>query len=674
MTKYNSTIFLIFLCICIPCLIVFSQEKKDTTQILEIPEVISIGKIEKNAIIPYQKLEGKELETLNSLSVADALKFFSGVQLKDYGGVGGMKTVNIRGMGSQHVGVFYDGIQLGNAQNGTVDLGKFSLDNLESISLYNGQKSEIFQPAKDFGSASSIYLKSKIPQFKEQKKTNLSMNYRSGSFNLINPSINWEQKLSESLNSSLNFEYVNSNGKYKFRQSERASNGSIIWDTTAIRQNGNINAFRAEAGLFGKLSKGIWNIKAYYYDSERQIPGAIVKNVYHRYEKQWDRNFFIQGSLEKKITSKYKFSFNAKYAYDHTHYLQNDIKSKYINNTFKQKEFYFSWVQQYSFFSFWDASLSADYQYNSLDADLPFFAFPDRNSELIAAATSLHFSRFKFQASLLGTYIQEKIKKTSLSQASPNKKEYTPSVFIYFKPFRALDFDVHAFYKRIFRMPTFNDLYYTDFGNSLLRPEYTTQYDAGINYSKYFNSGIFYQVELETDVYYNEVRDKIIAYPKGQQFRWTMLNLGKVRIRGIDISALTSYKLYKNLLLNLKATYTYEDAQDISSPTLYNYKNQIPYIPWNSGSLLISILYKKWNLNYSFIYTGERYNQPANIPANYEKEWYTHDFSLTHDISLKIMNLKAGIEINNIFNKQYAIVRNYPMPGRNYRLSLKINI
>ncbi|WP_449399736.1 TonB-dependent receptor [Chryseobacterium wanjuense] len=63
-------------------------------------------------------MAGDELERLNSQSVADALRYFSGVQIKDYGGIGGLKTINIRSMGSQHVGVFYDGIQIGNAQNG----------------------------------------------------------------------------------------------------------------------------------------------------------------------------------------------------------------------------------------------------------------------------------------------------------------------------------------------------------------------------------------------------------------------------------------------------------------------------------------------------------------------------------------------------------------------------
>jgi tRNA pseudouridine(55) synthase len=85
-------------------------------------------------------LSGERLQRLNSHNVADALRYFSGIQIKDYGGVGGLKTVNIRSMGTNHVGVFYDGIELGNAQNGTVDLGRFSLDNMESVTLYNGQK------------------------------------------------------------------------------------------------------------------------------------------------------------------------------------------------------------------------------------------------------------------------------------------------------------------------------------------------------------------------------------------------------------------------------------------------------------------------------------------------------------------------------------------------------
>ena len=140
--------------------------KTDTVRTLEELTVTAGRHVE---VIPAQTLSGDELNRLNSQSVADALRYFSGVQIKDYGGVGGIKTVNIRSMGTNHTGVVYDGVELGNAQNGQIDLGQFSLDNIDGISLYNGQKSEILQPAKDFGSAGSIYISTRTPRFAEQE-------------------------------------------------------------------------------------------------------------------------------------------------------------------------------------------------------------------------------------------------------------------------------------------------------------------------------------------------------------------------------------------------------------------------------------------------------------------------------------------------------------------------
>lgn len=130
---------------------------------------VSVVAVRERTIVKPQVLTDSVLQRLNSQSVADALRYFTGVQVKDYGGIGGIKTVNIRSMGTNHVGVFYNGVQLGNAQNGQVDLGRYSLDNVESISLYNGQKSDIFQTAKDFSASSAIYVTTRRPRFTGRK-------------------------------------------------------------------------------------------------------------------------------------------------------------------------------------------------------------------------------------------------------------------------------------------------------------------------------------------------------------------------------------------------------------------------------------------------------------------------------------------------------------------------
>lgn len=183
--------------------------------LLKLKEVTIYSNRMQKKMSPVQILSGKELEKLNVYSVADALRYFSGVQIKDYGGIGGLKTVNIRSMGSHHVGVFYDGIELGNAQNGVVDLGRFSLDNMEVISLYNGQKSAIFQPAKDYSSASAIYMQTRKPLFKGEKKNNLNIGVKGGSFSTINPSLLWEHRFNERISSSISTEYMYTSGRYK---------------------------------------------------------------------------------------------------------------------------------------------------------------------------------------------------------------------------------------------------------------------------------------------------------------------------------------------------------------------------------------------------------------------------------------------------------------------------
>ena len=135
--------------------------------LLHIREVVVTARQPFHEVIPVQRLKGERLQQLNSQSVADALRYFSGLQIKDYGGVGGIKTVNIRSMGTNHLGIFYDGMELGNAQNGQTDLGQYSLDNVEEIALYNGQKSDILQSAADYAKAGTVYIRTRQPQFAE---------------------------------------------------------------------------------------------------------------------------------------------------------------------------------------------------------------------------------------------------------------------------------------------------------------------------------------------------------------------------------------------------------------------------------------------------------------------------------------------------------------------------
>ena len=635
-----------------------------------LKEFVVYGKSLHKDVIPAQVLSGEELRRLNSNSVADALRYFSGVQVKDYGGVGGIKTVNIRSMGTNHTGVVYDGVELGNAQNGQIDLGQFSLDNIESLSLYNGQKSQILQPAKDFGSAGTIYMRTRTPSFQEGESYHARATLRFGSFDLISPSANIELRLSDRVNASLSTDWINSSGKYKFRYRRVNPAGELAYDTTAVRQNGDINSTRIEANLYGTLSSGSWTFKAYNYNSERGVPGAIVNNVWRRGERIWDTNSFAQGRYTGTFGN-FTTMNNLKYAFYRTHYVNNDDKQVKIDNLYKQREIYFSSANIYEFSRVFQLSASYDFMWNALEADMYGFAKPDRYSNYLSIAAALDLPRFKMQASGLGAFIHDVLRG---QEAPKDKAVFTPAVFVSFNPLRYTSaLSLRAFYKKSFRMPTFNDLYYADMGNSKLNPEHVTQYNLGIVYD-HSSRSFWSNFRISTDVYYNKVKDKIVAYPKGQQFRWTMLNLGKVDIQGVDVSTQLTVNPMRELYITFRGQYTYQRAIDVTDPADNYYRDQIPYIPRNSGSAVINASWKGWGLNYSWIYVGERYNQQENIRYNYTQPWYTSDISVSKDFRLDNVSLRALLEVNNLLSQDYDVILNYPMPKRNFRVTLSVEI
>ncbi|MDD4438896.1 MAG: TonB-dependent receptor [Tissierellia bacterium] len=645
---------------------------------LHLPEIVVTASSTRE-IIPSQKLTGEELKNLNSLSVADAVRYFSGVQIKDYGGIGGLKTVDIRSMGTNHMGIFYDGIKLGNAQNGQIDLGKYSLDNIESVSIYNGQKSEIFQSAKDFSSSGSIYLKTRYPHFKQGKTLNLRGIIRTGSFNLINPSLLWEQKLSSNIAASFNAELVNASGKYEYRYRRvHPVSHDVVYDTTAVRENGDVNSIRFETGIHGFIPSGSWNIRTYFYNSERGIPGAIVSNVWKRSQRQWDRSFFTQGSFRKSLSSKHDILINAKYANDYMRYLNPDTTLLYIDNLFSQEEIYLSMVNKYELLRNWDLSLATDWQWNGLQSDLVEFNPPTRNTTLIALASAADLGKVRLQGSIVGAFINDKINNTKVDNTI--KEQFSPALFLTYKPFDSDNLNIRAFYKNSYRMPTFNDLYYTDVGNVELQPEYSFQYNLGATYGKKYRKGFVRNWDIKWDAYFNQITNKIIAVPKGNgMYRWMMTNLGYVEIKGIDLSASSTSVINNDWFLNLNLNYTYQQAVDLTIRTnkeleKITYGGQIAYIPWNSGSLIAGLQHRHWNLNYSFIYIGERYRSSANTPENYEQPWYTSDVSLSRSFTNSNFDFRVTLEVNNLLSQDYEVILNYPMPKRNYKLTLSVEI
>ena len=625
----------------------------DSTQTIE--EVVVKGfRIPGNVLAstPIQTLSHSDMERLGIHDMGDALKRFAGVQVKDYGGVGGMKTVNIRGLGAGHTGVTYDGVQVGDCQSGQVDLSRFTLDNVSLVSLQIGQEDNIYQSAKAYTSAGLINISTL--QGVSDRKPHLTTTLRTGSYGLFSPSLLYHQQFSR-LGIGAYTSYERADGVYWFT----LKNG--IKTIHERRNNSDIKTWRGELNMSYQLTdKQTLQWKAYGFTSNRGLPGAVIYDNTYSAERLKDKNVFTQMLYENRFSNRIKMKAAAKWNYAWSRY--SDIPaSGYKEDTYRQNETYLTATLWTNPLQGLNLSFAQDYAHNHLSMTLPKAANPTRNSLWTALAANYQIGPFSVNASLLATNIYERVKQ---GNASDGFHRLSPAFSMQWRCLQ--DFRLRFGYKDIFRTPTLNELYYTGIGNRHLNPEKSRQWNLGATYSHTFNCTL--QLSLTADGYFGNVTDKIIAVPK--MFYWQMMNAGKVRQLGLDVSANIEKRWGNDWTVSATGSYSLMKATDISNPTVVYYRNQIAYTPLHSGSASV-LLHTPWlDFSYNVLFMGERYTLSYNIPDNRMKPFADHSITISREFNINKQQLQVQFDVRNLGNKNYEVVRFYPMPGTNWRLSV----
>lgn len=661
------TLFLLLIFCGFPLL---SQNENDSAKLLrEVVVTKDARKTQTRSTAPLQIIDNEKLATLNALQISDAVKHFSGVTVKDYGGIGGLKTVSVRSLGANHTAISYDGIPVSDVQTGQIDIGRFSLENVDNISLSIGQTDNIFQPARMFSSASVLNIQTQKPNLSDKQSISGKINLKAGSFGLFNQAFLVNGRFSEIISSSFSGEWLSAHGKYPYV----LNYGIIGKDSSSVetRKNTDVKNLRLEGTLFADFSDNSKAyLKTYFYNSERGLPGATIYYNTDNFSSQriWDNNFFAQTHFETRFSPALDFQANAKYNRSFMRYLDPAIPNSTgkIENNYKQQELYGSATARYRVLEKLSFSASSDVFYNQLKADLSNFAFPERLTWLSVLAGKFTSEKLLATVSLLYTQTFEQVKN---GDPSENQSKLSPYVSISYKPFETSDLRIRTFYKNIFRLPTFNDLYYTQIGNRKLKPEDTNQTNLGVTYSL-SNDSWLNALLFTADAYHNKVKNKIVAYPTKNIFEWTMLNYGTVEINGLDLSADAVLKLSKNVKLNLGGTHTYQRALNKTDATSRNYNHQIPYTPRVSGSAKAGMQTPWFNVNYTMIWSGHRYALGQNFKENRVEGFADHGISLSRDIYTAYGVFSTNLEALNLLNKNYEVVRFFPMPGRSFRATL----
>ncbi len=635
---------------------------QDTIQSVDL-DTITIRAKSENFIekIPSgDKLNIKQLQTINTYNVGDAAKFLGGVLVKDYGGLGGVKTISVRGLSANHTSILYDGVSLFDNQSGQIDLSKYSLSSINSLSLANAGFTVFLPTAISLASASSVDIETKKPVFYEKRFLgDVSLNY--GSFNLCSGNIFFASKLTNRDIVTFMYDILNTDGRYDYKiyygENQRLSTQK------QKRENNDVFSTHAEMNWYHTFSiKNNLKVKAFYYYSNRGLPANVTLYYQNSKQRLWNKNFFSQMEFTSSISEKIKYKNSIKFDWNYTHYIDPHYLgyTNGLDDNYTQKMIYMNNVVSYQKNNNLCMILTNDISYNSLNYTI-LETIPKRFSSLSAIVINYKKNDFTIVGNLLHSFYQDWFK-----QSRQSKNFLSP--FLNLKYTKDI-WTISLFYKNIFRMPTFNELYYRRLGNTDLKPETTNQYSIANIFTFSSNE---YSLQLEGDVYYNNVRNKIVAIAQNQ-FLWTMLNYGKVDIYGIDFKISFDYSINNNWHTDLKINYSYQKAIDTDERS-YTYKQNIPYMPENVANIIFGIDYKGWRLGYTCLVVDKRWSLQENTPQNLLKAYSDHSVNISYTKQTNKSIIKkyfVTFSINNIFNYQYEIIRSYPMMGINYNFKVQ---
>ena len=200
-------------------------------------------------------------------------------------------------------------------------------------------------------------------------------------------------------------------------------------------------------------------------------------------------------------------------------------------------------------------------------------------------------------------------------------------------------------------------------GESGLSPESGFNRDIGVIFTPE-NTGFINEFFLETTYIYNETDDLILFFPNSQSTVRPQ-NIGKARVRGIEISS--SGKFPAGFMIS--GNYAWLDSRDIGPIPYYNGK-KLPGRPVHKASLTVEYFRSKWSLAWPFDHMGSNFLDRYNTREAGSRD--LHNMILV--IKPVVEGLSLTIEGYNLTDRRTADVSGFPLPGRSFYTSLNFRL
>ena len=629
-------------------------------QPLEVTETFQQRVLRSTA--PQYVLGAEELGAMGFSSLSEALLYLPGITLRDYGGAGGMKTVSVRGFGTRHTGVSYDGLMLSDCQSGEIDLSRYTLDNVERLALIIGDNEDIFIPARQASTPALLQIETLAPPSADHLP-HATAQVRAGSFGYVSPFVRYGQNFSDRLAFSVQGDFTHANNDYPFTLH------NVTLTTREHRTNSRMNSWHGEANMRWQVAERHQvSAKAYWYDNDRQLPGQVHYYTNLSRETLHEQNAFGQVRYLGHLGNGFAFQGSGRFNWTMSDYRDPLYTGGVRDAQYWQRECYATAALLYTPTEHWAFDYSADYAFANLNSSLRTDRRPLRHTMLQSLTGKWRTSRLTVMGRLLySLYLND----TQVGTDARDMSRLSPSLSANFRILPDRDLYARVSYKNIFRAPTFNESYFFHYGSPDLLPESTDQVNVGLTWQHAYGQDS--HLRLTTDAYLNHVRDKIVAIPVNM-FIWRCINLGKVRVWGLDATASLAQRLAERHRLLVNVNYSLQRATNRTNPESPHYGKQIAYIPEHSAGLAASWENPWVNVSLHGQGVSHRFSTNEHYDGTRISGYHEWTASLYRAFHIRRHTIEARAEVRNIFDHQYEIVRLYPMPGRSYMFTLKYSL
>lgn len=593
-------------------------------------ELIQLGKN-----IVKKSLSGNIGAILGNNRMQSLSLLFPSVELRDFGGPGSLNMFSIRGLGPLRNIIVLDGIPLNSTQTGVFDLA--------SIPIIPGQKVEI-----EMGGSSSVVGSGAMSGvINIQSPLKLDTSFASvlagmGSFGEQSFRIQAVHGNDRSLYMG-HIDQLSYLAEYPINfQPAGAANNIKLFRTNA--QSSRLHAFvRASHKLDNQWKSTFWST---YSKSDRGVPGAVlIGKVEDASAELQEEGVMVSGSIENTITEHLTVKGRGSFRAGSIGF--RDPYARYAGINGAAYDFFSSEMYAASEIMFrpsdaFSTQTTMTVTHTGLKGEM-LQPFAGNNPQRTSVALSS-----RFLLSTLTSDFDIGVRADAFSDLQG------PAFSIHLASVHEMsqDLSISAKLSRDFRVPSFNELYYLNYGTQGLLPETSFGAEAGCTYS-------IHDFVFGMSLYHTRISNQILAVPISP-VQWSARNIGMVWSSGFEASC--GWTLTElNLGVFLGYAHKYVIDKTVGSPTE---ETLLPYVPRHTISCSIISEHQSYSVGLLISSMGERFGMQGEIRESLLPHVILVNPHVEYRFRLYSSNMRLRAEVRNALDSEYSMILNFPLPGR----------